>query len=93
MLAPTLLPSLPPEGAGSPRGGPSETRMTADELRSIIGKGALREAVAASIAIPGLIAAPRIHDRFAEIAGPRTVWTIGRILVDPRDGNVLNSDW
>jgi NTE family protein len=35
-----------------------------DRKEIIIGKGALREAVAASIAIPGLIAAPRIHDRF-----------------------------
>jgi NTE family protein len=35
-----------------------------DRKEIIIGKGGLREAVAASIAIPGLIAAPRIHDRF-----------------------------
>jgi NTE family protein len=35
-----------------------------DRKEIVIGKGNLREAVAASIAIPGLIAAPRIHDRF-----------------------------
>jgi NTE family protein len=35
-----------------------------DRREIIIGKGDLREAVAASIAIPGLIAAPRINDRF-----------------------------
>src|ERR1051326_2194550 len=27
--------------------------------------------------------ATRIHDSFAEIAGPRTVWTMGRMLLDP----------
>ena len=27
--------------------------------------------------------ATQIHDRFAEIAGPHTVWTIGRMLLDP----------
>src|SRR5580658_1403100 len=27
--------------------------------------------------------ATQIHDRFARIAGPRTVWTIGRMLLDP----------
>jgi len=33
--------------------------------------------------------AARIHDRFAEIAGPRTVWTIGRILVDPNAPSIV----
>lgn len=35
-----------------------------DRKEIVIAKGALREAVAASIAIPGLIAGPRINDRF-----------------------------
>ncbi len=33
--------------------------------------------------------ATQIHDRFAEIAGPRTVWTIGRMLVDPNAPSVV----
>ncbi|HLY45417.1 MAG TPA: hydantoinase/carbamoylase family amidase [Stellaceae bacterium] len=33
--------------------------------------------------------ASRLHDRFAEIAGPRTVWTIGRILVDPNAPSIV----
>lgn len=33
--------------------------------------------------------ASRIHDRFSEIAGPRTVWTIGRILVDPNAPSIV----
>ena len=35
--------------------------------------------------------ASRIHDRFAEIAGEpsRTVWTIGRILVDPNAPSIV----
>jgi beta-ureidopropionase / N-carbamoyl-L-amino-acid hydrolase len=33
--------------------------------------------------------AARIHDRFAEIAGPRTVWTIGRILIDPNAPSIV----
>jgi beta-ureidopropionase / N-carbamoyl-L-amino-acid hydrolase len=33
--------------------------------------------------------ATRIHDRFPEIAGPRTVWTIGRILLDPNAPSVV----
>jgi N-carbamoyl-L-amino-acid hydrolase len=33
--------------------------------------------------------ASRIHDRFAAIAGPRTVWTIGRILVDPNAPSIV----
>jgi beta-ureidopropionase / N-carbamoyl-L-amino-acid hydrolase len=33
--------------------------------------------------------AARIHDRFAEIAGPRTVWTIGRILLDPNAPSIV----
>jgi N-carbamoyl-L-amino-acid hydrolase len=33
--------------------------------------------------------ASRIHDRFAEIAGSRTVWTIGRILVDPNAPSIV----
>ena len=33
--------------------------------------------------------AARIHDRFAEIAGPRTVWTIGRILIDPNAPSII----
>jgi N-carbamoyl-L-amino-acid hydrolase len=33
--------------------------------------------------------AGRIHDRFAEIAGPRTVWTIGRMLLDPNAPSIV----
>jgi N-carbamoyl-L-amino-acid hydrolase len=33
--------------------------------------------------------ATRIHDRFAGIAGPRTVWTIGRILLDPNAPSIV----
>src|SRR5271170_302198 len=33
--------------------------------------------------------AARIHDRFPEIAGPRTVWTIGRILLEPNAPSVV----
>ena len=33
--------------------------------------------------------ANRIHDRFAEIAGPQTVWTIGRMLLDPNAPSIV----
>jgi N-carbamoyl-L-amino-acid hydrolase len=33
--------------------------------------------------------ATAIHDRFAAIAGKRTVWTIGRILLDPNAPSVV----
>jgi beta-ureidopropionase / N-carbamoyl-L-amino-acid hydrolase len=33
--------------------------------------------------------ATRIHDRFLEIAGPRTVWTIGRMLLEPNAPSVI----
>jgi len=33
--------------------------------------------------------AKRIHDRFPEIAGPRTVWTIGRMLLEPNAPSVI----
>src|SRR6266478_2295514 len=33
--------------------------------------------------------ASRINDRFAEIAGPRTVWTIGRMLLDPNAPSIV----
>jgi N-carbamoyl-L-amino-acid hydrolase len=33
--------------------------------------------------------ASHIHDRFAEIAGPRTVWTIGRMLLDPNAPSIV----
>jgi N-carbamoyl-L-amino-acid hydrolase len=33
--------------------------------------------------------ATRIHDRFAEVAGPRTVWTIGRMLLEPNAPSVV----
>jgi beta-ureidopropionase / N-carbamoyl-L-amino-acid hydrolase len=33
--------------------------------------------------------ASRIHDRFARLAGPRTVWTIGRILIDPNAPSIV----
>jgi N-carbamoyl-L-amino-acid hydrolase len=33
--------------------------------------------------------ATQIHDRFAEIAGPRTVWTIGRMLLDPNAPSIV----
>src|SRR5206468_4240758 len=33
--------------------------------------------------------ATRIHDRFPEIAGPRTVWTIGRMLIEPNAPSVI----
>src|SRR5262249_16113236 len=31
----------------------------------------------------------RIHDRFPEVAGPRTVWTIGRMLLEPNAPSVV----
>ncbi len=33
--------------------------------------------------------ATQIHDRFAQIAGPRTVWTIGRMLIDPNAPSIV----
>jgi beta-ureidopropionase / N-carbamoyl-L-amino-acid hydrolase len=33
--------------------------------------------------------AARIHDCFPEIAGPRTVWTIGRMVLDPNAPSVI----
>jgi N-carbamoyl-L-amino-acid hydrolase len=33
--------------------------------------------------------AGRIHDRLPEIAGPRTVWTIGRMLIEPNAPSVI----
>ena len=33
--------------------------------------------------------AARIHDRFPEIAGPRTVWTIGRMGLEPNAPSVI----
>jgi beta-ureidopropionase / N-carbamoyl-L-amino-acid hydrolase len=33
--------------------------------------------------------ATRIHDRFPELAGPRTVWTIGRMLLEPNAPSVV----
>ena len=33
--------------------------------------------------------ATQIHDRFAQLAGPRTVWTIGRMLIDPNAPSVV----
>jgi len=33
--------------------------------------------------------ATQIHDRFAQLAGPRTVWTIGRMLLDPNAPSIV----
>jgi len=33
--------------------------------------------------------AARIYDRFSNIAGPRTVWTIGRVLIDPNAPSIV----
>jgi N-carbamoyl-L-amino-acid hydrolase len=33
--------------------------------------------------------AAHIYDRFGEIAGPRTVWTIGRVLIDPNAPSIV----
>jgi beta-ureidopropionase / N-carbamoyl-L-amino-acid hydrolase len=33
--------------------------------------------------------AARIYDRFDQIAGPRTVWTIGRVLIDPNAPSIV----
>src|SRR5271154_268036 len=33
--------------------------------------------------------ATQIHDRFAALAGPRTVWTIGRMVLDPNAPSVV----
>jgi len=33
--------------------------------------------------------ATQIHDRFAEVAGPRSVWTIGRMTLDPNAPSVV----
>jgi len=41
----------------------------------------------AGAAMVGL--ASRINDRFAGIAGPRTVWTIGRMLLDPNAPSIV----
>jgi N-carbamoyl-L-amino-acid hydrolase len=41
----------------------------------------------AGVAIARL--ATRIHDRFPEIAGPRTVWTIGRMLIEPNAPSII----
>ncbi|HKS88530.1 MAG TPA: hydantoinase/carbamoylase family amidase [Stellaceae bacterium] len=43
-----------------------------------------RDAAAALVRL-----ASQIHDRFAAIAGPRTVWTIGRILIDPNAPSIV----
>ena len=34
--------------------------------------------------------ATQIHDRFAALAGPRTVWTIGRMLLDPNAPSIVS---
>ncbi len=33
--------------------------------------------------------ATQIHDRFTTLAGPRTVWTIGRMLIDPNAPSIV----
>ncbi len=33
--------------------------------------------------------AARIHDRFPDVAGPRTVWTIGRMVLEPNAPSVV----
>jgi N-carbamoyl-L-amino-acid hydrolase len=33
--------------------------------------------------------ATQIHDRFPQIAGPRTVWTIGRMVIEPNAPSVI----
>ncbi|HEY1797443.1 MAG TPA: hydantoinase/carbamoylase family amidase [Stellaceae bacterium] len=33
--------------------------------------------------------AARIHDRFAALSGPRTVWTIGRMILDPNAPSIV----
>jgi beta-ureidopropionase / N-carbamoyl-L-amino-acid hydrolase len=33
--------------------------------------------------------ATQIHDRFPALAGPRTVWTIGRMLIDPNAPSIV----
>ena len=43
-----------------------------------------KDAVMALVKLAG-----RIYDRFAELAGPRTVWTIGRILIDPNAPSIV----
>jgi N-carbamoyl-L-amino-acid hydrolase len=43
-----------------------------------------KDAAAALVRLAG-----RIYDRFAELAGPRTVWTIGRILIDPNAPSIV----
>jgi beta-ureidopropionase / N-carbamoyl-L-amino-acid hydrolase len=43
-----------------------------------------RDAAAAMVRL-----ASHIHDRFAEIAGPRTVWTLGRMLLDPNAPSIV----
>jgi N-carbamoyl-L-amino-acid hydrolase len=46
--------------------------------------GRRKDAAAAMVRL-----ASRIHDRFAEIAGPRTVWTIGRMLIEPNAPSIV----
>src|SRR5215831_3298275 len=36
-----------------------------------------------------VLLATRIHNRFPEVAGPRTVWTIGRMVLDPNAPSVV----
>jgi beta-ureidopropionase / N-carbamoyl-L-amino-acid hydrolase len=43
-----------------------------------------KDAVMALVKLAG-----RIYDRFANLAGPRTVWTIGRILIDPNAPSIV----
>jgi N-carbamoyl-L-amino-acid hydrolase len=43
-----------------------------------------KDAGAAMVRLAGAI-----HDRFAGIAGPRTVWTIGRMLLDPNAPSIV----
>jgi len=43
-----------------------------------------KDAVMALVKLAG-----RVYDRFAERAGPRTVWTIGRILIDPNAPSIV----
>ncbi len=43
-----------------------------------------KDAGAAMVRLAG-----RIHDRFPEIAGPRTVWTIGRMALEPNAPSVV----
>jgi beta-ureidopropionase / N-carbamoyl-L-amino-acid hydrolase len=62
-------------------------RVTLDGEQNHAGTTRMVQRKDAGVAMVRL--ATRIHDRFPEIAGPRTVWTIGRMLIEPNAPSVI----